>query len=63
MKPRAVNHVPHCLHGAPWSACETCARITWCEDCGEKIELDEPPHPRDCVTCGRCVDRMIGRVA
>lgn len=54
---------PRCLHGTIWNVCDTCARMTWCEDCGAKIELDKPLHPRETITCERCVDRVVGRVA
>ena len=54
---------PRCLHGEPWKPCSTCAHQAWCEDCFERIELDEPPHPRETVTCMKCVDRMIGKAA
>lgn len=52
--------LPRCRHEKPWKTCAACARQAWCEDCGASIELPEPPHPRETVTCEQCVDRMIG---
>jgi hypothetical protein len=41
-----------------------CLRASaWCEDCGAYVELDEPLHPRETVTCTECVDRMTHRSA
>ena len=60
---RSYVATPRCLHGQPWKACSACACQAWCEDCGERVELDEPPHPRETVTCMKCVDRMIGKAA
>jgi hypothetical protein len=52
---------PRCLHGEIWNRCETCRCYAWCEDCGMLVDdLDEPPHPRETLTCASCVDRMIG---
>jgi hypothetical protein len=50
---------PRCLHGAVWNTCDTCACTAWCDDCGERLVLDEPLHQRESVTCESCVDRMI----
>jgi hypothetical protein len=50
---------PRCLHGATWKHCVLCARTTWCEDCGDRIVLDEVVDPRESVTCESCVDQMI----
>lgn len=54
--------LPRCLHGAVWNECDECARTIWCEDCNERLVLEEPvDHKRrETVTCMRCVDRMIG---
>jgi hypothetical protein len=56
-----MSAAPRCLHGEPWKTCRACSWAAWCEDCGAKVALDEPPHPRETVTCEACVDRMIGR--
>jgi len=60
-----LGHVaePRCLHGEPWKTCAACACQAWCEDCHARIELDDPPHPRETLTCNACVDRMIGKAA
>lgn len=63
---RQLVRVPRCLHGATWNRCVLCARTTWCEDCGDRVVLDDNEHlvldkpdPLLNVTCASCVEQMI----